>query len=180
LADLPDPGIRWQARAFRGHDPQWAFDPYSGEGARLAGGRFNKKGESALYLACDIATAIIEVTQSLVKRLPPTLLCEYDVDCDHLADLTSESARQQLGIQMNELSSPWLEYQRAGRLAPSQAVASRLRAGGYSGIIVRSFARLASEANRNLVLWKWGPDLPHRVTVHDPDRRLPRSRASWE
>jgi RES domain-containing protein len=179
-ADLPDRGIRWRGRAYRGHDPQWAFDPISGEGARIAGGRFNKRGQAALYLACDIATVIVEVTQSFANRLPPILICEYDVDCDAIADLTDDATRQKLGIEIADLSGPWLDYQRAGRLASSQAVAAFLKADGYAGITVRSFAHRATEANHNLVLWDWGPDLPHQVSVHDPDARLPRTQASWE
>lgn len=31
----------------------------------------------------------------------------------------------------------------------------------------------------NLVLWRWAPDLPHRVNVYDPSGRLPRNQTSW-
>jgi RES domain-containing protein len=31
----------------------------------------------------------------------------------------------------------------------------------------------------NLVLWRWGPTLPHKVDVHDPDKRLPKDQSSW-
>jgi RES domain-containing protein len=166
----------WRGRAYRGHDPQWAYDPYSGEGARISGGRFNRRGDAALYLACDIATVIVEVTQSFASRLPPILICEYDVDCEHIADLSDDNTRRDLGIDLADLSGAWLDYQRAGRLAPSQAVAAFLKAEGYAGIIVRSFARQATDANHNLVLWDWGPEPPHRVNVHDPEGRLARLR----
>jgi RES domain-containing protein len=43
----------------------------------------------------------------------------------------------------------------------------------------RRFARGArADVHHNLVLWIWGPDLPHRVTVHDPAFRLPRDQSS--
>jgi RES domain-containing protein len=29
------------------------------------------------------------------------------------------------------------------------------------------------------VLWDWGPDLPHKVTVFDPSGRLPKDQLSW-
>jgi len=35
-------------------------------------------------------------------------------------------------------------------------------------------------ADRNLVLWRWGPDLPHRISVDDPSGRLPRNQLSWD
>lgn len=31
----------------------------------------------------------------------------------------------------------------------------------------------------NSVLWKWGPDLPYRVSVYDPSSRLPKDQGSW-
>ena len=42
-----------------------------------------------------------------------------------------------------------------------------------------SFATGARPDMANLILWRWGPDLPHRVEVHDPDGRLPRDPSSW-
>jgi RES domain-containing protein len=33
--------------------------------------------------------------------------------------------------------------------------------------------------DRNLVLWRWGPDLPHKVTVYDPTGKLPKNQLSW-
>jgi RES domain-containing protein len=30
-----------------------------------------------------------------------------------------------------------------------------------------------------LVLWDWGDALPHKVEVHDPNRRLPSDQSSW-
>ena len=40
-------------------------------------------------------------------------------------------------------------------------------------------AQRATEANINLVLWRWGPDLPHKIDVFDPTGRLPRNQLSW-
>ena len=58
-------------------------------------------------------------------------------------------------------------------------IATRLIREGASGIIVPSFARGARPDMHNVVLWKWGPDLPHRVFVHDPSGRLPKDQLSW-
>lgn len=31
----------------------------------------------------------------------------------------------------------------------------------------------------NLVLWRWGPELPNRIRVYDPSGRLPANQLSW-
>ncbi len=54
-----------------------------------------------------------------------------------------------------------------------------LRASGSSGMLVPSFVPGATDANANLVLWRWGPDLPHKVDVYDPSGRLPKNQLSW-
>jgi RES domain-containing protein len=171
--------VIYRGRAYRGHDPRWSFDPLSGEGAAITGGRFNSKGTPTLYLALDITTAVIEVTQGFANRLNPLLLCEYDVDCADVADLTDETDFKRLGIETADLSCAWLTAQRARKTAPTQALARRLADSGRAGIIVRSFAPGARSNSRNLVLWKWGKTRPHKVSVFDPDRRLPRNRSSW-
>lgn len=42
------------------HVPRWAVAPTSGAGARKHGGRFNRPGVDALYLALETETAIRE------------------------------------------------------------------------------------------------------------------------
>lgn len=171
--------MRFEGRCYRGHDPRWSFTPISGEGAALTGGRFNRKGEPTLYLSLDAMTAIAECTQGFGNRLLPLTMCEYDVDCDPVADLRDEAGRAGLGIDHDDLACSWLDFQLAGKDAPSWLVADRLRSAGYCGMLVPSFAVGATDANRNLVLWTWGPDLPNRVVVHDPGGRLPGNQLSW-
>jgi RES domain-containing protein len=112
-------------------------------------------------------------------RLHPLTMCEYDVDCEEIADLRDDAARATHGVTRDELSCGWLACQLAGTNAPSWLVADRLKTSGHSGIIVPSFAPGAADANVNLVLWKWGPDLPYKVVVYDPGGRLPANRLSW-
>jgi RES domain-containing protein len=166
--------LRLVARCYRAHDPRWSFSPLSGQGAAITGGRFNRKGQAALYLALDPITAIAEVTQGFANRLHPLLLCEYDVDCEEIADL-----RFDFSVFREELAEPWLISQRAGKVAPSQKVAASLQVNGFAGAIVPSFAPGLAAGSCNLVLWKWGPDLPHKVTVFDPEQRLPKDQTSW-
>jgi RES domain-containing protein len=46
--------------AYRVHTPKWASMPLSGAGAATQGGRANRPGVEALYLALDVQTAIDE------------------------------------------------------------------------------------------------------------------------
>lgn len=171
--------MRFQGRCFRGHDPTWSFAPISGEGAAITGGRFNRKGEPTLYLALEIMGAVSECTHGFSNRLQPLTICEYDVDCAEVADLRSEAARNGHGVSLADLDCGWLTCQIEGRDAPSWKVVDKLRGEGFCGILVPSFAPGAPPSHHNLVLWKWGHDLPHRVVVYDPSARLPRDQTSW-
>jgi RES domain-containing protein len=172
--------VIFRGRAYRGHDPYWSFEPTSGEGARLTGGRFNRKGDATLYLSLDPVTAIMEITQGFTNRLPPITLCEYDVDCADIADLRDEASQASYNVKPSEMACGWLSYQVAGRIAPSQAIATRLRGRGYAGALVPCYVPGAVAKDNNLVLWKWGPDLPHKISVFDPNSRLPKNQLSWE
>ena len=172
--------MHFKGRAYRGHDPSWSFSPISGEGARLTGGRFNRKGDAALYLALDPMTAVMEVTQGFANRLPPVTLCEYDVDCADIADLRDATAQAAHGVDPLDMACGWLSHQVAGKIAPSQAIATRLRKSGHAGALVPCYVPGATATDINLVLWRWGPDLPHQISVFDPAGRLPKNRLSWE
>lgn len=171
--------MRFEGRCFRGHDPAWSFSPVSGEGAATTGGRFNRKGEPTLYLALDIMTAVSECTQGFSHRLQPLTMCEYDVDCAEVADLRDEDGRKHHGVELADLSCGWLTCLRDRREAPSWLIVDKLRQEDFCGILVPSFAPGAPASHQNLVLWRWGPVLPHKVTVYDPGGRLPKDQRSW-
>ena len=177
-------GLRLVATCYRAHDPRWSFLPLSGEGAAIRGARFNPKRVPALYLALSVMGAIREATQGLARRLDPLLLCAYRVDCTDLADLASPEglrslAEAGLAIDAAMLGAPWALDLSEGRRPASWTVHDRLTAAGYAGALVPSFAPGASAADRNLVLWHWGEDMPHSVRVIDPDQRLPKNAQSW-
>ena len=54
--------------AYRMHVPKWATAPTSGAGAAAFGGRVNRPGTPALYLALEPATAIGEYQQPVLLR----------------------------------------------------------------------------------------------------------------
>lgn len=170
----------YRGPAFRAHNPRWSWAPLSGEGAALYGGRFNAKGVPALYLATDMATAMREVAHGFpFKLVDPLTIISYAVDCADIVDLTSPRQRRAHKIAEDDLACAWLLLQEECKPVPSQDIAAWLQAEGAAGILVRSFAPGSTADNINLVLWKWGRDLPHRVRVHDPDERLPKDGRSW-
>ena len=172
--------MRFEGRAYRSHDPQWAFTPLSGDGAAIHGGRFNSKGVPALYLALSAVGAINEVCQGLAARIAPMTLVEYDADCADIDDLTDASTRAALGIAKADMACSWGEDALIlGKTPASWMIATRLIAAGSAGIIVPSYAPEAASDHRNLVLWKWGSRRPHRVRAYDPTGTLPANQLSW-
>ena len=172
--------MRFKGKAYRGHDPQWAFTPLSGDGAAFNGGRFNPKGVPALYLALSAMGAINEACQGFAARIAPMTLVEYDVDCTDIDDLTNASTRAALGIAKADMACSWGEQALVrGKTPASWAIATQLIASGSAGIIVPSYAPEAASDHRNLVLWTWGSRRPHRIRAYDPSDKLPANQLSW-
>ena len=172
--------MRFVGTCYRAHDPRWAFKPISGEGAAIRGARFNPKGTPALYLGLSIMTAIKEMSQGFAHRLDPALLCSYDVDCDDIIDLTTQQGRTVASVSFDDMACAWATALANGERPVSWSIHDQLRSRGVAGILVRSFAPGAEPQDRNLVLWDWGPDLPHKLEVFDPSGRLPRDQLSWQ
>lgn len=171
--------MRFVGTCYRAHDPRWSFKPTSGEGAAIRGARFNPKGVPALYLGLSILTAVKEANQGFAHRIDPCVLCSYDVDCEDVVDLTTDEGRGKFSLDLDILASPWAGALAEGKQPPSWSVYDRLIGENVAGILVPSFTPGANADDRNLVLWKWGPDLPHRVNVFDPSGRLPKDQLSW-
>jgi hypothetical protein len=69
-------------------------------------------------------------------------------------------------------ASTWRDEMRAKGEARTQIFARSLIARGYSALLARSFAPGASRRDLNLVLWRWGDELPARLTLIDDEGRL--------
>jgi RES domain-containing protein len=96
--------VRFVGTCYRAHDPRWDFKPISGDGAATRGARFNPKGVPALYLGFNILTAVKEANQGFAHRINPCVLCAYDVDCEDIADLTSELGRQEFSVTLADMA----------------------------------------------------------------------------
>jgi RES domain-containing protein len=171
--------LRFVGEAFRAHDPNWSWTPLSGAGAALKGRRFNWPGLEALYLSHGYQTVFREVSSGFAHRLSPYVLVGYDIDCEDIADLRTEAGRRAHGVALADLACAWGDALIAGRQPPSWPIVRRLLAEGCAGALVPSFAAGATVDDQNLVLWRWGPDLPHKVTAYDPAGKLPKNQLSW-
>jgi RES domain-containing protein len=171
--------LRFTGECFRTHDPNWSWTPLSGAGAALKGRRFNWPGLETLYLSLSYHTVFREVSGGFAHRLTPYVLCSYDVDCEDIADLRTDAERAALGVSLPDLSCAWGDALIAGREPESWAVVRRLLAEGCAGALIPSFAAGATVDDQNLVLWRWGPDLPHKVIAYDPTGKLPKNQLYW-
>ncbi len=166
--------MRFRGTVYRAHNPQWAWTPLSGEGARRYGGRFNRPGVAALYCSLSPLTAIREA-QPLGRPMQPLTLCAYEVDAEPVFDAADPALLRATGATEADLVCPtWEADMLEGSVAASQRLADRLMAEGYWGMLVRSFATGASERDLNLVMWRWGDDRPTRVGLIDEEDRLAR------
>jgi RES domain-containing protein len=160
--------VRYRGPLYRALTPIWARQPLSGDGARLHGGRFNPKGLAALYASLTPLTAIREANRAGAFQ-PVTLVC-YRADFDPVLDARDPAALAAHGATAELLADDaWRLRTAPSGKAPTQALAERLIAADFVGMLVRSFAPGATPADLNLVLWRWGPD---SLSVIDDEGRL--------
>lgn len=163
--------MRYRGLLYRALNPIHSRDPLSGEGARRHGGRFNPRGMPALYTAQSVMTAIREANQ--IGTLQPTTLVAYEADIGPVFDATDPAAVTDHGLDAAALAADdWRLRMLADGKAPTQELAERLKASGFAGMQVRSFAKGATGADVNLVLWIWGPDAPTKLRLVDDEGRL--------
>ncbi|WP_250502557.1 RES domain-containing protein [Caballeronia sp. AZ7_KS35] len=79
--------------------PRWAVAPTSGGGAGTNGGRANRVGLNALYLALDHDTAVRE-HQQLSSLMPPETLVSYALTAAPIVEFTG-------GYDSGKWSSLW-------------------------------------------------------------------------
>lgn len=166
--------MRFAGVCYRAIDPRWSFAPESGDGAAIRGARFNPKGVPALYLATSTAGAVAEASQGFAYKFHPMTLCSFEVDCEDIVDLSSDIARLDEGVDLATLNCPWALDLAENRKPASWSIYKQFSKKA-AGILVPSFANRAPPGAANLVLWKWGPALPYKAAVFDPESRLPKT-----
>jgi len=147
---MPYPLQAWRGPLWRMLAIRYQRDPWSGEGARLHGGRWNPVGVPALYLGTDHATAIAEYYQGLAK---PGTLAPYRLDATAIADLTDGQGRPADDVVAQAMAAPWKRIAEIeGKIPPSWTLATELIAQGAEGALVPSAQYPGGTA---LVLWRW-------------------------
>jgi RES domain-containing protein len=151
---MPLTGDGYRGQVYRALNPVYARTPLSGQGAELYGGRFNSKGTPSLYTSLDPLTALREANQ--VGNLQPTVLVSYRAAIAPVLDAREPGQLAAYGLTHDALGDPgWRLAMLNGLRVPTQDFASVLIAEGYAGLLVRSFARGATDTDLNLVLWRW-------------------------
>lgn len=100
------------------------YDPLSGEGARLHGGRFNAPGSFPVLYVCQSRPCAVAEFKRLggrqtigVEGLLPRMLFRYEIALDRVLDLTSEDTRAQVGVSLDVLTGPdWTACQELGSI----------------------------------------------------------------
>jgi RES domain-containing protein len=166
-------GISFNGLVYRALNPAYAKDPYSGEGARLYGGRFNPKGTLALYLSLSPVTALREANQ--VGHLQPTLMLAYEARIDELFNATDMKALEKAGMTPEKLAdSGWRDQMLENSQAYTQIFSASLIKKGFKGVLVRSFAKGSKAEDLNLVLWQWNTSSDCQLKLVDAQNRLGR------
>ncbi len=160
---------RYAGPLYRALNPVYAREPLSGRGAELYGGRFNARGTPALYTALDPATALRESSQA--GSLQPTVLVSYRAELGPVFDSRDAGALEARGMSAGALADPgWRAAMLDGRPVPTQEFARALVSDGFAGLLVRSYAKGATGANLNIVLWRWTDEGNALAVIDDEDR----------
>jgi RES domain-containing protein len=159
---------------WRAFVPRWAHLPLSGEGAARFGGRWNPVGQPAIYAARELSTAWAEYNQGFVQH--PALIAQLELSGADLADLTDDSVLEELGVGEDIHHCQWRDAMDRGVVPQTHELAARLLAQGRHGVVYPS---VMSPGGTCVALWRWNDATAPRLTVTDPEHRLPMTPASW-
>ena len=162
--------------AYRMHQPVWAARPTSGAGAGRHGGRANRPGVDALYLALDEPTAIAEYRQ-LSSLLPPGTLVAYTLSVATVVDFTGGYTASWPPL-WQEFYCDWRKLWFDERIEPpSWVLGDEVIVAGAGGILFNS---VLNPGGRNLVLFTDDLDADDGIEVFDPGSFLPKNQDSWK
>ena len=135
-----------------------AKDAFSGEGARLAGGRWNSRGNAVVYTASSASLAVLERLVHLESDeiLEAYLLCEVSFSAElvksvNAADLTPDWRAASPLPELQQMGDAWL----AGRTSTVLRVPSV--------IVEFEFNYLLNPAHPDFARIGIGPLVPYRL-----------------
>ena len=161
--------------AYRFHTPKWATQPTSGAGAAAEGGRANRKGLPALYLALEAETAIAEY-QQLSSLMPPATLVTCTVTAEPLVDFRGGFDPALWDPLWADFFCDWRKLLFNDHIEPpSWVLGDEVVASGAKGLLFPSTRRTEGT---NLVLYNDNL-APADVVPYDPNSALPKNQASW-
>lgn len=162
--------------AYRMHVPRWAYAPTSGAGAAEHGGRLNRPGLPALYLALDATTALEECRQ-LSALMPPGLLVSYELQIGKVVDF-SGGYNSKWDSLWQELTCDWRRLWFNEHIEPpSWLLADLALEAGAAGIL---FPSITHAGGTNLVIYTEALKESDNLVAHDPAGDLPVDQRSWE
>lgn len=165
------------ATVYRMHVPRWAVAPTSGAGAAKHGGRVNRPGVDALYLAMQTETAILEY-QQVSTLLPPGTLTSYQLTATPVVDFTGGYSASAWEAIWDDFYCDWRELWFNQRIEPpSWVIGDTVIASGAKGILFPS--RFIGDGV-NLVLFTQMLSKQDKLEVFDPGKTLPQSQDSWK
>lgn len=155
---------------YRAFTPRWAREPESRAGAARVGGRFNRPGVEARYLARRTETALREY-QAESSLLPPATVVTFLVTASHIVDFTAGFDPEHWPEIWSEVHCNWKALAFLENIEPpTWVIGDLVREASYPGILYPS-AR--DPSGICLVLF---PELASatgfRATAHDPDDLL--------
>ena len=162
--------------AYRLHSPRWSFQPLSGAGAGKSGGRLNRVGVDALYLALEPETAIAEFRQDDPLVRPATVVA-YRITLGRVVDFRGGYDPAHWDPLWQELTCNWKRLAFLDEIEPpSWVLGDLVRQAGIAAVLFPSTRR---PGGINLVVYPdlLGPD--DAMVVHDPKGELPVDQASW-
>lgn len=162
--------------AYRMHTPMRATAPTSGAGAAAHGGRANRPGIQALYMALEADTAVREY-QQVSPLMPPGTLVSYTVSAKAVVDFRRGYDSAAWSPLWEEFYCDWCELWFNQRIEPpSWVLADEALAGGAKGIL---FGSRIVPGGINLVLYNEMLSADDALTVYDPAGALPKNQDSW-
>ncbi len=162
--------------AYRMHTPKWAVSPLSGAGAATHGGRLNRIGLEALYVALETETAIKEY-QQVSSLLPPGTLVSYCIKLTRVADFRGCFDAEHWPALWNDFFCDWRKLWFNQRVEPpSWVIADEAIAEGSQGIL---FPSVTNPGGSNLVVFLSTLTTADSLVVFDPNQALPKDQSSW-